>query len=153
MNLRRFSPYELLLWTFLIAIHLLNLSLHSVGELRPEASVSAKPMHLLALFFSLFLIGHLRFVYADVGRNLAIVGFFANGLVVSLVHPYIDSLSPMVVKLAFGFYCFLIGLDICNRISKEQFLRMLRIVSWVTLLAILVKGAWYFPELRAASHA
>ncbi len=55
----------------------------------------------------------------------------------------------MVVKLAFGFYCFLIGLDICNRISKEQFLRMLRIVSWVTLLAILVKGAWYFPELRA----
>ncbi|WP_430452904.1 O-antigen ligase family protein [Rhodopirellula europaea] len=133
------------------------MSLESTDSDNPDGSVGLKPMHAFAIAMGIFVLPHLKQLWGQLCRNLITLGYFSNGLLVSSVvivsELTIDvefiRISPVVLKFAFAFYSLLLGYDLANRIPKDQFVRMVRVVSWVTLIAILVKAQLYMSELRA----
>ena len=150
INNPRLAVYPVLVWLFLIAMHMLNISLESVEQGQtPEASAAIKPMHLLLLPLLAFVVVDIRVVYRKICSTLLTPFFFLNALVVSVIHPHIEQISPTILKLGFAAACFLVGLDISQRMTRERFLTAVRIVSWLTLIAIIVKGFLYYAELRA----
>lgn len=153
----RLDPYILALWSLLIAMHLLNLSFASIGSDAPDADLGAKPMHLVAALLAGFLFSHLKIVFGQLTNWLNTLGYVVNGLLVAIASAYLVSVgeiyfqkySVATLKFIFAAYCLLLGYDISIRVTKRQFLSMLRAISWVTLIAILIKGIIYYPELTA----
>ena len=143
------SPYWVLLSLMLVAMHLFNLELGSVGDAAPQGNLGAKPMHLIAVLMGFFLLQNARRVYRVFSRDYVLFAFLANGIFVSIGQAFLGLFSPVLFKLIFGVYCLFLGYDISIRVPKEKFLSALRVISWITLAAILIKAYLYLPELRS----